>query len=364
MQVRVNGFDIVKDQDARITECIYEEYASEYSNTLTITFIDEDGLWSEWLPTSDDTIQVLEEGQDTGILYIHKLILRNGLFSIVARSMPKISHSSRYKEWKDVTFNEVGQEIAASLGLKFENDGIEDIQYEKLIQKGESDLAFFEKLCLLESGGLTIYDQNLFSYDVKTLESSASQMSIPIGIDGRYRFTVNDSCLYGSCTLKWEEKPKFDTERYLRLVSKDEHIPLRVGEGESAELPGISDEENTYELPAGDSRSWFRGEWFPDEVVYEATATVQSANPSVLYVDDLPVSSNAQALRWANGLLNQANRSRQEGYFIRPLNTDLSAGMLVDLSFVKSPALDGKYFISNTIHDFKNNSTKAFCRKV
>lgn len=364
MQVRINGVDIVHDVDARITECIYEEYASRFSNTLTVTFIDEDKLWSDWLPTSDDTIQIVDETQDTGILYIHKLIFRNGLFSIIARSMPKISHSSRFKEWQDVTFSEIGSEIAANLGMSFENEGVPDSQYESLVQKGESDLSFFEKLCQLESAGLTVYDQKLIAYDEEQLEAQPSQSDIRIGIDGRYRFSRNDSVQYGTCTVKWTEKPLFEEERYLRLITKETHYPLKVEEGTPSDLPGIPDEENRFELPESNPEQWFRGEWYPDEVVYEGTAQVQSDNPSNLYVESLRVTSDAQALRWANGLLRQANKYQQTGSFTQKLNNELSAGMLVNLSFDKSPYLNGKYFIDEVVHDFKNNSTKSVCRKV
>lgn len=379
MQVLINGVDIATDLDSRIKECLYEEYAGVYNNTMTIVFVDEDTLWSDWDPTSDDTIQVKEETQDSGTLFIHQTIHQNGLFSLIARSMPKARNGTRYKKWEKVTFSEVGNEVASNLGLTFENHGVNDEFYDEMIQKHESDLSFFEKLCMYESASMLIYDEKLVAYDEATLESQDADADIQLGIDGRYRFVTDDPSQYGSCTVYWLEKPPAEDERFIAFISRDGHYYLRSGEyvpaAEEQELPGKPEEEIThFEFEQEDDKDekggeyyqdhWYRPIFDPEKVEYTGTATADAENTSELYIDYIRVLSDAQALRWAGGILKNKNKYRVSGWFCQKLNTDLSAGMLIQLKVDKSPKLNGKYFIYKVEHDFKANSTKCYVRKI
>lgn len=362
MKLFINGVDISKDEDVRITECLLDDYGDGFSNTLQVKCADPESLWSSWGLKCGDTIAV--EGNDgfaSGAMTIAKIIRANQSIRIIARSAGLNKNTTRYKKWESVRFNEIGNEIAGRLGLSFENYGVTDNFYEELIQNNESDPAFFSRLCLFESAGMLIYDGKLVAYDKASMEKEAVA-ELEFSVDGIYEITDSIADEYSSCTLKWIEKPLFEEERFIRFISKD-NKPLQKNESADPQsLPGLSMAKTKSEyIPSGDD--WYRGEWYPQQVEFEGSASAPADSGAELYTDQIRVTSDGQAARWAKGLLRYKNEKRISGSFTKPLLGAFSAGTVVSLSFSMSPDLNGNYFIDRIFHNYKANRSTAYVHK-
>lgn len=307
MILRINGIDITSDVDVQIINAIFTQYANSLNDTLQLSVADTEGLWSSWINDKINTIQIIQDEFDTGTLYPHKIVFENNKFNIIARSMPPSRISKRSKKWKEVTFDEIGSEVASNLNLRYSSFGIDgSIFYELIKQKAQSDLSFFSFLCMLEGYGMLIFNEQLVVYDIKKMESESLD-NVSLSEAGVYRFTMNETCKFGSCTVSY---------------SKDD------GEDES-----------------GYTGTFSNGDGYGD-----------------LVVEDLEVTSDAQALRWAKGLLREANKNYLSGYYSKPFHSTHSPGTAITLKAEKSVQIDGPFFIEKIEYDFKNNKTVTHIR--
>lgn len=361
MKLFINGVDISQDQDVRITQCTLDTYANGYSDTLKVECGDSEKLWASWNLQCGDTIAV--EGDDgfaSGKMYVTKIARGNQYIRITGRSVPLSRNTSRYKKWQDVRLSEIGSEIASRLNLTFENYDVQDYFYDELIQNNQSDLSFLSDLLAMECAGLLVFNDKLVAYDKAGMEKE-SVGELYISVDGEYEFTSSMSNEYSSCTLHWSEYDEFEPQRFVQFVSKNGH-PLEVNIEASQSLPGIPLEKTKPEFTAPDD-GWYRGQWYPDKVEYEGTATADSLSPSSYYTDKVRVTSNDQAARWAKGILRSKNENYITGSFVRPLLGAYSAGTVVSLEFEMSPDLNGDYFIDHIFHNYKANRSVAYVHK-
>lgn len=361
MKLFINGVNIAQDKDVRITQCFLDTYADGLSDTLVVECADPESLWSSWGLKPGDTIAV--EGNDSfasGNMYVTKITRSNQKIKITARSVPLARITTRYKKWQDVRLEEIGAEIAGRLNLTFQNYGVANVFYDELIQDNESDLAFFYHLLLFESAALLVYDGKLVAYDKAQMESSVMD-SLSFSVDGIYEITDSIADEYGSCIIHWIEKPQFEDERFIRFISKDQH-PLVNNEEVLVSLPGFSLDQTKSEYVPADN-GWYRGEFYPEKVEFEGSAAAESVSGSEFYTDQIRVTSNDQAARWAKGLLRYKNEKRISGSFTKPLLSQYSAGTVLSLSFSMSPDLNGNYFVDRIFHDYKANRSTAYVHK-
>lgn len=361
MKLIINGVDIASDKDVRITQCYSYTYADGLSDTLVVECGDPEGLWASWGLRPGDTIAA--EGNDgfaSGEMYVTKITRSNQKIRITGRSVPPGRITTKYKIWKDVRFDEIGAEVAGELGLSYLNFGVENVYYDDLIQDNETGVGFFYHLCLFESASLLVFDGQLVAYDKALMESEAVD-SLSFSVDGIYEITDSIADEYGSCRIHWTEKPSFEEERFIRFVSKDLK-PIKKNEEASADLPGLSLDKTKPEYIPPDNE-WYRGQFYPEKVEFEGTAQADSISGSEFYTDQIRVTSDDQAARWAKGLLRYKNEKRISGSFTKPLLGQYSAGIVVSLSFTMSPDLDGNYFIDHIFHDYKANRSTAYVHK-
>lgn len=380
----INGTNILTESDVYFDQCWLDTYAQGISDTLSAEFGDPQGLWASWGLKCGDTIAVEGEGGfNSGNTTVSKITKSNQKITIIGRSASMARISTRYKKWQDVRLSEIGSEIAGRLGLSFENYGVADVFYDELIQDGESDLAFFNRLLTYESAGLLVFDGKLVIYDKASMEASPVA-SISFGVDGDFCITSSIASDYASCTLHWVEKDEFEVDRFVRLVSKDNRLMWKdtdytyhthTGAGETitvepqeykaqhTPMPGTPlDKTKPEYLPPDDN--WFRGEWYPPKVEYEGSASAPgSLTGAELYISDIRVTSNDQASRWAKGILRAMAEKNTAGWITQPLMSGFSAGSVISCTFETASELNGNYFIDHIYHDIKEGRSRAYVHR-
>ena len=76
------------------------------------------------------------------------------------------------------------------------------------------------------------------------------------------------------------------------------------------------------------------------------------------------VKSNAEAARFAKGLLRNANKYGRTGYFTKSLLPGYAAASLLKLKTTKASAWNGTVFIYRVRHDFVGNKSTLYFREL
>ena len=296
-----NGTDIYSD--VSVNYCVHEMFAEKQADTLVIRFNDTKGVWSKWQPAAGDTVRFKEGASDTGKMFIHSMKPENGLFTIRAMSMPKTGKIRKSKSWEGVRFLQLANEFAAGHGLDFKNYGCEDQLYPYIKQENESDFALFSRLCTLEGCQMLIFDGALLAYNEQYIEGQAPAGSLEIDENGVFHYADDRETMYGSC-----------------------------------------------EIASGS----FSGKFVAD-----------ASNSAVLRPEiAIKATSNAEAARFAKGLLRNANKYGRTGQFSKALMTGYAAASLVTISTAKADMWDGTVFVHKVRHDFVGNKSTVYFRDL
>lgn len=301
MNLYYNGTDIYND--VSVNYCVHEMYAEKQADTLVIRFNDTKGTWSKWNPADGDVIRFTEGASDTGKMFIHSMKPENGLFTIRAMSMPKSGTTKKSKSWEGVRFLQLANEIAAAHGLTFQNYGCEDQVYPYLKQENETDFALFSRLCTLEGCQMLIFDGKLLAYNEQYIESQTPAGTLEVDENGNFTYEDNRAACYGSCEIS------------------------------SGSFSG------KFQAPGATNTAVLR----PDKAI--------------------PVTSNAEAARFAKGLLRNANKYGHTGQFSKALLTGYAAASLLKLATKKASAWDGTVFVYKVRHDFVGNKSTLYFRE-
>ena len=302
MKFFYNGTDIYND--VSVNYCVHEMYAEKQADTLVIRFNDTKGTWSKWNPADGDVIRFTEGASDTGKMFIHSMKPENGLFTIRAMSMPKSGATKKSKSWEGVRFLQLANEIAGNHGLTFQNYGCKDQVYPYLKQDNETDFAFFSRLCTLEGCQMLIYDGKLLAYNEQYIEGQTPAGTLEVDENGNFSYQDNRANCYGSC-----------------------------------------------EVSSGSYSGKFKAP--------------NTKNTTVLRPDKaIPVTSNAEAARFAKGLLRNANKYGHTGQFSKSLLTGYAAASLLQLKTEKASAWNGTVFLYKVRHDFVGNKSTLYFRDL
>lgn len=301
MKLLYNGTDIYSD--VSVNYCVHEMYAEKQADSLVIRFNDTKGVWSKWNPAVGDTLRMKEGAGDTGKMFIHAMKSENGLFTVRALSLPRSGTTMRSKSWEGVRFLQLGNEVAKNHGLTFQNYGCTDQVYPYLKQERETDFALFSRMCTLEGCQMLIYDGKLLAYREQYIEGRPPAGTLEIDENGMFTYLDNRGACYGSCEVS------------------------------SGKFSG------KFSAPSPLSSSVLR--------------------PAV----PVKVNSNAEAARFAKGLLRAANKYGHTGQFSKSLQTGYAAASVLKIKTKKASAWDGTVFLYKVRHDFVGNKSTLYFRE-
>lgn len=301
MNLFYNNTDIYGD--VSVNYCVHEMFAEKQSDGLVLRFNDAKGAWSKWNPAEGDAIRLKEGTSDTGKMFIHSMSSENGFFTIRALSLPLSGKTKKSKSWEGVRFFQIANEIAAAHGLTFQNYGCTDQVYPYLVQDNETDFGFFSRLCTLEGCQMLIYDSKLLAYNEAYIESRQTTGKLTVDQNGQFAYHDNRAVCFGSCEINC-------------------------------------------------------GSYFGS---FKAPGEISSA---ILRPDNVRVSSNGEAARFAKGLLRNANKYGHTGHFSKALLTGYAAASLLQLETPKASAWNGTVFVYKVRHDFVGNKSTIYFRDL
>lgn len=300
MNLYYNGTDIYND--VSVNYCVHEMFAEKQADTLVLRFNDTKGVWSKWNPAEGDAIRFKKEAGDTGKMFIHSMTSENGLYTIRAMSMPKSGATRKSRIWEGVRFLQLGNEIARAHGLTFKNYGCKDQVYPRLKQQNETDFALFSRLCMLEGYQMVIYNGELLAYNEQYIESQTPAGTLEVDKNGIFSYKDNRAHCYGACEI---------------------------------------------------SSGSYSGKFVAPNA--KSTTVLRPENP-------IAVTSNAEAARFAKGLLRNANKYGHTGTFSKSLLPGYAAASLLKLKTAKASAWNGTVFVYRVRHDYVGNKSTIYFR--
>ena len=301
MKLTINGVDIFSQVSIRY--CVHEMYAEKRADMLTVRLNDPKGMWSKWNPVPGSVISFENDAAKTGKMFIHSLKPENGCYTVRAMSMPLSGNTRRSKSWNGVHFLQLANEIASRHSLTYENYGCKDQLYSYIAQKNETDFAFFYRLCMLEGCQMLIFDGKLITHNEAYIEGQAPAATLEIGEDGVFAYEDRTEYAYGSATVS-----------------------------------------------SGVFSGTFKAVGSKSEKILKPETPIE-------------VTSNAEAARFARGLLRNANKSLACGSFCKGLMPGYAAASLIQLKTTKASGWDGKIFVTGVRHDHVANKSTIFFRK-
>jgi hypothetical protein len=103
---------------------------------------------------TDDFLEASEEEYTTGRLYADAVTQTDGVTTVYARGMSAKGMEKGWASLENVTLLELMHVAAAELKMGYQQFGMEDQNYERLIRKGETWIEFLRRILRLESAVL------------------------------------------------------------------------------------------------------------------------------------------------------------------------------------------------------------------
>ena len=300
MELNWNGVNITGS--VNITGCVHRESAGGKNDCLELT-LDHASRWYEWGPEEDDEIIVTHGAYSTGRLYLSAVIPTGDQYRILATSVKRAAARKAWASYADTTIKDIFDKCAAECGMAAKLYGIDErLHYPFALRRNEGAAAFLSRIGEWE--GLCVKARN----------------GALLGVSIAYA-------------------QEMDAERGFSISAKQEGVTWR--RRDNMKYTGL-----TVQTPYA-----------------RATARDADAKGSnAPTVTNLPAMDNAQAGRWARGLLLTHNRMAETLTIDKRLDTGLVPLVKVEIS--GGTAMNGDWIVEETEHDLFNGNTSATLLRV
>ncbi len=289
------------DGEIDVSAFVYEAHAWGSLDWAEASFPDPEGRWARWAPRAGDTVSARLGAARTGPMHVTRARRRGGTVDIRAISAPPEMTAPRWRSWDTVRLHQLCEQIAEECGLRCELYGVDDRLYGQVIQGGTGDARFLARRLAMEGASLIVFDGRLAVVSGEWIQRQAPIGSIALGSGPGVELADRSGSAWGGC---------------------------RVAAGPFAG-----------EFRAG-----------PGPLLHRAL--------------ECPVSGDAEAARFARGLLRSANRDAAAVLVRRAEGLGwLCAGGVAALSVDGDPSWSGPHVVEKVRHDFVAEvSSAAFAR--
>lgn len=296
MQLFYEGTNITNSVD--VVKCIQRDVSGGRCDSLEIV-LENAAAWYRWQPQRDDTIEVQKNGYSTGKMYLNTILPENGKYRIIATSLPSGTQRKVYATYENATLWDILSACAAECGLEGALFGVDrNILYPYLMRMKESAPAFLNRLLSYEGAVLKTLNGKLTAIGIEYAQGLNAAQVIEITPD--------------------QQGVRHQKRDDIRLASFAIKTPYANG----------------------------------------SAADSSAANGQhQVYTEEYPALDNAQAGRWARGLLLNHNRSAEELTLNTEFNPGFTAMARVDLTGPTETA--GKWLVNEVEHDLFNGKSKA-----
>lgn len=223
--VEMNNEDITNK--IAVVQCHYETHADGAPDCLRLTFADTKDEWTSWNPKNGgrrvvadkkgktqkadatsskeakaDMVRVTDGALNTGKMFVHSLKPENGVYKMIAYSVPRSAYTTKSRSFETASIPTLAAKIAREHGLRCKTYGVPETAMRYLQQKGESDLAFLQRVCKANGCAFLFFDGTLCVYSEKYIESREAAYRLVPDISDRVDVVTDGAAVYSACELR------------------------------------------------------------------------------------------------------------------------------------------------------------------
>ncbi|MBQ8708520.1 MAG: hypothetical protein IJ523_10575 [Succinivibrionaceae bacterium] len=300
MQLYYEGSDLTNI--VNVTSCVHRDAACGRADSLEIEF-DHAAVWYNWGPQIDDAIQVIQDGYDTGKMYLNTILPEGDRFRVIATSLPSSAAARAWYSFRDTTLDKIMDRCAAECGMTYKLFGIDGgTYYTYLLRRNEGCAALIDRLARMENVYVKAFNGafRVVSLDYAQEQNAAKSLYITANQDG-VRYIRQDNKKLSSLTVQTP---------YAAATAKDG----------------------------------------------------AAINRAAKTITDLPAHNNVEAGRWARGLLTANNRQAESLTVSFAFDPAMSALTRIDVDGNTDAV--GAWIVEEAEQDIKNGRTRAKLYRV
>lgn len=224
-KVIYNNKDITRDISDHLISISYTDKVEGESDEIEIEVEDKDALWqNEWFPLKGDTVEVqiidngtvlncgkftLDEKKFKSTRADGDVMIMSGLAASITKKLRTKKHTAHEKK----TLRQLAQYVADAHGLTVQGT-IPNITFSRITQKGETDLAFLNRIARQYGLLFSIRDSLLIFQDKRELESRAHVLSLDKTDVNEFEFLDKTENTYKDANVKYHNPEKNEVIEY------------------------------------------------------------------------------------------------------------------------------------------------------
>lgn len=233
LKLLYNNKDISADIAEHVLDVTHDDNASGKADDLQVTLEDREDLWKTgWYPKKGAELKcefICKEwpaGGDTvysaGLFTIDE-IESNGPPDTITIKAPSsavttsLRREKKNRPWEAVTLEQIGRTLVQGSGMQLYYEVDEPVQFERVDQRDESDLAFLKRVCESRGVNCKVAVGKVIIYSAKKYDAMPSVLSLGKG-DGclrTWRFSDKSSDLYRACQVSYWDPDKKQEAVYM-----------------------------------------------------------------------------------------------------------------------------------------------------
>lgn len=282
-------------EHVNITGCIHRDVSGGRCDSMELT-LDHASVWYRWGPKEDDEIILAHNDYNTGKLYLNAVIPSGDQFRVLATSVKRAAARKTWATYKDTTLQKIFDACASECQMEGKLYGIDgSLAYPFALRRNEGAAAFLSRIGEWEGLNVKALNGAFRGVSVDFAQSRDPELTMEItSTQEGVTYRRRDNLKYSGLTIQTP---------YARATARDE-----AAKGNNAPI-----------------------------------------------LAHLPAMDNAQAGRWARGLLLMHNRRAEELCVDMALNTGISAMTRIEITGVTD--MTGQWLADEVEHDFYNKRT-------
>ena len=200
MNVIYQGTDItemIDVQGAQATDC-----EGGRADELCLQLSDVEKIWDQWSPRLGDEIRLIEDGYNSGVMYLDEIMSGPAECTLRASSLNHLMRVETFRAWEGITLRRLISEFATRYGLKYDLYDVPDVTYQRIAQYGDYDMAWLSRRCMMEGCALKIFGGQLVVYDQHKTEQSAPTATIELTNNTPYAYREVGHLARSACIVE------------------------------------------------------------------------------------------------------------------------------------------------------------------
>lgn len=174
-----NGTDITKDVD--ILECLIRDVSGRESDCMNL-LVDHADKWFKWNVQKNDTLRATRGGYDSKTLHLNTIRPEQGAFRIYATGAKCTPFPAKWESYEKQTLAAIMGTCAGEGGMGSKQSGISGgILYKYLLRENQSAPVFLEQLVNREGGVMKSLDGKFVAIGIQYAQGLASAHKVKLG---------------------------------------------------------------------------------------------------------------------------------------------------------------------------------------